>query len=152
MKIPGLCGRVVKVIAGGAHHSAAVMANGDCLVWGRLDGGQLGIDFTNEQLEDEELIRYDDRNNPRICLRPVAVPGIGHAVYVACGTDHTIFVDDAGNVYTTGFGSSGQLGLGSDDDIETARKIKPDDLKDVLITWAGAGGQFSIVAGYTQDD
>ncbi|KAF4468644.1 Regulator of chromosome condensation beta-lactamase-inhibitor II [Fusarium albosuccineum] len=147
MKIPGLSGQGVMVIAGGAHHSAAVAANGKCLVWGRLDGGQLGINFTPEQLEDEDLIRYDERNKPRICLCPTMVPNIGEVVYVACGTDHTIFVTIEGTAYATGFGSSGQLGLGSYRDIEVARKIKDEHLKHSIITWAGAGGQFSIVAG-----
>lgn len=55
IEIPGLCGKGVTVLSGGAHHSAAVTADGQCLVWGRLDGGQL---------QDETLVRRHGRNKP----------------------------------------------------------------------------------------
>ncbi|KAM3425883.1 hypothetical protein NHJ13734_009842 [Beauveria thailandica] len=147
MKIPGLSGKGVTVIDGGAHHSAAVTIDGECLVWGRMDGGQLGINFTAEQLENKDMIRYDERDKPRICLRPTVIPSIGEAIHVACGTDHTIFVSKDGTAYATGFGSSGQLGLGSYRDVDVARQVKRNYIKDTTITWAGAGGQFSIIAG-----
>lgn len=147
MKIRGLCGKGVVCLDGGAHHSAAVTADGQCLVWGRLDGGQLGIAFSPEQLRDSSLIRYDERDKPRICLRPTSVPGMGQVRFVACGTDHTIFVTEEGAAYATGFNSQGQLGLGGDeDDVEVARRIKGKAVRDVVLTWAGAGGQFSAVA------
>ena len=79
--------------------------------------------------------------------RVIYVATIGDAVHVACGTDHTIFVNKDGIAYTTGFGSSGQLGLGSQRDVEVARQVKRNDLFDTAVTWAGAGGQFSILAG-----
>ncbi len=145
-KIPGLRDKGVVHLAGGAHHSAAVTADGQCLVWSRLDGGQLGITFSSEQLQDPSLIRHDERGRPRICLRPVPVPGIGEVSHVACGTDHTIFITRGGTAYATGFNSQGQLGLGHEDDVEAAQLIQGKALKDKVLTWAGAGGQFSIVA------
>ncbi|KAL6853216.1 regulator of chromosome condensation 1/beta-lactamase-inhibitor protein II [Trichoderma novae-zelandiae] len=110
-------------IAGGAHHSAAVAADGECLVWGRLDGGQLGIQFSAEQLQDESLIRRDEHGRPRICLRPTAVPNL-----------------------TTGFGLSGQLGLGSEDDQSVPQRLCGKTVDESNLVWAGAGGQFSVVA------
>ncbi|POR38947.1 Uncharacterized protein TPAR_00847 [Tolypocladium paradoxum] len=145
-KIPGLCGKGVTILSGGAHHSAAVTADGQCLVWGRMDGGQLGVAFTPGQLQDETLVRCDERSKPRICLRPTAVSNVGKGLHVACGTDHTIFVNTDGHAYATGFGSEGQLGLGSDDDVDVAERIGGEGVKDKLLTWAGAGGQFSAVA------
>lgn len=147
IKIRDLCGKGVTLIDGGAHHSAAVTATGECLVWGRIDGGQLGISFTPAQLQNPELIRHDERNKPRICLRPTQVPNIGKVIHVACGTDHTIFVNESGKAYATGINSSGQLGLGSDDDVDVAREVRSKDLKGMRLSWAGAGGQFSVVAG-----
>lgn len=149
MKIHDLCGKQVIAIAGGTHHSGAVTADGQCLMWGRMDGGQLGIQFSQEQLDDPLLIRRDEYNKPRICLRPTAVPHLGHATFVACGTDHTIFVNQVGAGYSTGFGSSGQLGLGNDDDQSVSRCIKAKGLDGLTLTWAGAGGQFSTVAAQT---
>jgi regulator of chromosome condensation len=146
MKISGLRGKKVVCLAGGAHHSAAVTADGQCLVWGRLDGGQLGIAFTDEQLQDTSLVRRDERNAPRICLRPTLVPGLGQVSHVACGTDHTIFVTRKGTAYATGFNSGGQLGLGHEDDVQVAQPIGGKALKDRTLVWAGAGGQFSVLA------
>lgn len=147
VKIPTLSGKDVAVLAGGAHHSAAVTTDGDCLVWGRLDGGQLGLEFSEEQIADDKIIRCDERGKPRICLVPTAVSRLGKVVHVACGTDHTVFVASNGSAFSTGFGSEGQLGLGTEDDAEVAQKIAGKQAKDYVLKWAGAGGQFSILTG-----
>lgn len=145
-KIRALCAKGVICLDGGAHHSAAVTADGQCFVWGRLDGGQLGIDFSPGQLQDENLVRYDEREKPRICLRPTLVPEL-EVGFVACGTDHTIFITKGGTPYVTSFNSQGQLGLGKeDDDVMVARPIQSKGVKDRVLAWAGAGGQFSMVA------
>ncbi|TQV92100.1 hypothetical protein V2A60_004400 [Cordyceps javanica] len=157
VKIPALCGRGVTLLAGGAHHSAALTADGDCLVWGRLDGGQLGlglgtgtgigIGLSAEQVADARHVRCDERGRPRICLVPTVVPGLGAAVsHVACGTEHTIFVTAQGRAFATGFNSSGQLGLGTDEDAEVPRQIGGKHVEGRTLVWAGAGGQFSVVA------
>ena len=147
MKIRDLSGKGVTKLDGGAHHSVAVTANGDCLAWGRIDGGQLGLDLTTQQLQDETVVRYDDRQKPRICLRPTAVSGINKKfIHAACGTDHTLFIDEDGQGYSTGLGSVGQLGLGSEDDVEFPERLRGKELKARQLGWAGAGGQFSIVA------
>jgi hypothetical protein len=65
---------------------------------------------------------------------------------VACGTDHTIFITREGTAYATGFNSQGQLGLGHEDDVKAVQLIQGKALKDKILTWAGAGGQFSIMA------
>ncbi|KAG6138278.1 hypothetical protein E4U24_008247 [Claviceps purpurea] len=145
MKIPGLCGKGVTQMAGGSHHSAAVTSEGQCFVWGRLDGGQLGIEFSKEQLEDDTLIRHDEYDKPRICLRPTEVPGVGLVETVACGTDHTIFITKEGVGLATGFGSVGQLGLRHEDDVNTVQPMQGKDIKGRKLIGAAAGGQFSIV-------
>lgn len=70
------------------------------VVWGRLDGGQLGIQFSAQQLRDELLIRQDKHGRPRICLRSAAVLNLGQIKHVACGTDHS-FIDEKGREYAT---------------------------------------------------
>lgn len=145
MKIPDLCGKGVIVLDGGNHHSAAVTSEGQCFTWGRIDGGQLGIEFSSQLLEDATLVRYDEYNKPRICLRPAPV-AVGHAIYVGCGTDHTIFVNADRKAFATGFNSVGQLGTGSEDDEDVAKEIGGRTLKDKELVWAGAGGQFSAIS------
>lgn len=49
-KIPGLCGKGVTLLDKAAYYSAVVTADGYCLVWGRIDNGQLSINFTPWQL------------------------------------------------------------------------------------------------------
>ncbi|GAW22123.1 hypothetical protein ANO14919_116580 [Xylariales sp. No.14919] len=146
MKIPDLVGKGVAILSGGADHSVAVTAGGQCLAWGRIDGGQLGVELNDEQVRDDTLTRRDDRGIPRICLRPIAVPNIGTAAYAGCGTGHTIFVNDEGRAYGAGFGSMGQLGIASEDDVTVAEKITGVVAKGKRLIWCGAGGQFSMVA------
>lgn len=146
MMVQDLCGKKVISLDGGSHHSAAVTAEGECLAWGRMDCGQLGIDFTPGQLRDASLIRRDGRGDPRICLRPTVVPGVGKVVKVSCGTDHTLYINREGKAYATGFGSQGQLGLGSYDDTQVAQLVGGKAVRERTLTWAGAGGQFSMLA------
>ncbi|KAG6024056.1 hypothetical protein E4U41_001873 [Claviceps citrina] len=145
MKIPDLCGKGVTLLAGGAHHSSAVTSDGKCFVWGRLDGGQLGIEFSKAQLEDDTLVRHDEYNKPRICLRPTVVSEVGDVAAVACGTDHTIFINKEGVGFSTGFGSVGQLGLGNEEDVDTVQRMRGKDIKGRKLIGAAAGGQFSVV-------
>ncbi|KAM7209108.1 regulator of chromosome condensation/beta-lactamase-inhibitor protein II [Naviculisporaceae sp. PSN 640] len=148
-KILPLCGKGVKVIAGGTNHSAAITRNGECYLWGRMDGGQLGIDFTEAQLADPDLIKRGElRNEPRICLQPtlIKVPGLERVASVACGIDHTIFVTEDGKAFSTGFGSGGQLGLGpEDDEVDVARQINAKSVREVRLVSAAAGGNFSVL-------
>ncbi|CAJ2504358.1 Uu.00g117520.m01.CDS01 [Anthostomella pinea] len=146
MKIPDLAKVGVTALSGGADHSAAVTAEGQCLVWGRIDGGQLGVELTAEQLEDETLTRLDDRGRPRICLRPIPVTNIGMAVHVSCATGHTIFVNTRGEAFGSGFGSMGQLGIASEDDTNVAVRITGGAAKNKQLIWCGTGGQISMVA------
>lgn len=146
MRIEGLRGKGVKSLEGGHCHSAAVTEDGRHFVWGRIDGGQLGIRFTEEQLNDEALIRRDENDRPRICLVPTEVPIPGKATAVGCGTDHTLFINDQGLVYTTGFGTMGQLGLGNEDDASEATELPKKPCGGRHFVWAGAGGQFSVIA------
>lgn len=87
---------------------------------GRVDGGQLGIHLTPEQLQSIHLIRFDDRGNPLHCLRRIQHRQAAHVAY---GTNHSIFVNRDGHAFATGLGSEGQVGLGSGDDVSVARRI-----------------------------
>jgi len=71
-KIKSLSGRKLTCIKGGSHHSIAVTEDGDCLVWGRADGSQMGIDI--DTLPKEDLI-HDEHGRVRILKNPTKVPG-----------------------------------------------------------------------------
>ena len=162
-KIPSLDGKKIKSVQGGSHHTVGVSADGECLVWGRVDVGQCGIDVSS--LPEEDVIK-DDRGNTRILSVPTTVPSkFGSLLYLpprlltnrsdiktaaaTAGSDHSIAVTTDGKAYSWGFNATFQTGQGGDDDdpddIMLATVIDNTALRDAKVNWAGAGGQYSIV-------
>ncbi|KAG0632850.1 regulator of chromosome condensation 1/beta-lactamase-inhibitor protein II [Tuber brumale] len=131
-----LAGYAIVQISAGEHHSTALTESGELLVWGRLDGGQLGIDPA--ALSADDCVR-DARGNPRYLRTPHAVPGIRFSTI--------------GTSISWGFSGSYQTGLGpdADDEIMTPTKIENTATRGVRMTFAAAGGQFSILAGVPAD-
>ncbi|KAI9721096.1 MAG: hypothetical protein M1812_002577 [Candelaria pacifica] len=127
-------------IKGGTHHSIAVTKDHDCLVWGRVDGCQMGIDLTD--LPKEDLV-YDEKNRPRILQKPTAVPGL-KVKYATAGSDASLAITTEGQVYSWGFSANYQTGQGTTDDVEVATLIDNTALRGKNLNWAAAGGQFSV--------
>lgn len=63
----------IEDVQGGTHHSVALTGEGEVLVWGRCDDGQMGVEL--DDILEEELM-YDERKKPRILLKPTVVPGM----------------------------------------------------------------------------
>ena len=141
--VESLIGKEIVCIDGGAHHSVAVTQNGDCLVWGRLDGFQAGIKI--DSLPSDAVIK-DERGHPRILVRPTANPSINRAVWAAAGSEHCIAIIDQGKAFGWGFNVCYQTGVGGSNDVEVARLINAAVVRDQKLIWAGAGGQFSVLA------
>ena len=134
-------------IGGGLHHSIAVTDRGECLVWGRLDGFQLSIKI--DSIPAAHLIR-DEHDRPRILTVPTRVPGL-EAADAAAGTDHCIAISKDGKAYSWGFSATYQTGQGSDRDVEVATLIDNTAVRGQNLVWAGAGGQFSVIASAAED-
>ncbi|KAM0254693.1 hypothetical protein ACHAQJ_006544 [Trichoderma viride] len=100
-----------------------------------------------QQLQEEALIRQDEYGKPRICLRPTVVPNLDQIIHVACPT---IFINGKGRGYATGFGVSGQLGLGSEGDQFVSQGLRGKALDKRILVWADAGAQYSVVAATTR--
>jgi regulator of chromosome condensation len=73
-----------------------------------------------------------------------------HAVQVACGHDNSFAITKDGKAYSWGFSANYQTGQGSDDDVEEATLIDNTAVRDRKLVWAGAGGQFSILAAHRE--
>lgn len=117
---------------GGEFHSLAITGDGRCLVWGRLDGGQLGIKLTKEELDDPKMTRPDEYGRPGIVLKPVQVSDIGPVVHASCSSRHTIFVNAENKTFFSGYANGFKLGNGSDnDDIEVASEVKAKALREL---------------------
>ncbi|KAL4987138.1 regulator of chromosome condensation 1/beta-lactamase-inhibitor protein II [Aspergillus falconensis] len=139
--VDSLSKKDVTQICGGAHHSIAVTQDGECLVWGRLDGYQTGLKI--DTLPDDAVIK-DERDRPRILIEPTAVPGI-KAKAVAAGSDHSIAIDTDGRPWSWGFSATYQTGQGTQDDVEVATVIENTAVRGKSLNWAGGGGQFSVL-------
>lgn len=94
--VPPEMGKVVQVSASSAH-TAVLTDRGMALTFGDSRYNQLG---------------QANRNGS---LVPLLVKGSltnVHCVQVACGSSHTMMLSDTGQVFVTGKGDTGQLGLG----------------------------------------
>ncbi|KAK6332205.1 hypothetical protein TWF718_002732 [Orbilia javanica] len=132
-------------ITGGEHHSAAVTDDGKLLTWGRLDANQLGI--RTEDLKSEFTV-YDEHGKPRFITEPTVVPGLPAIAKVACGTHHNIAIDINGKAHSWGFGENFQVGQGpAGEDILVPTLIDNTATRNEKLTFAGCGGQFSVMAG-----
>ncbi|KAJ3556055.1 hypothetical protein NPX13_g10221 [Xylaria arbuscula] len=132
----------IDMIAGGEHHTVARTKDGKLLTWGRVDGHQVGQPTS---LFNEDNAMFDENKRPRILLKPTAVPDI-NAKFVTAGVDTSFAIDTAGKVYSWGFSANYQTGQGTTDDIEVPTVIDNTAIRGREIVWAGAGGQFSVVA------
>lgn len=91
------------VAAGSGTHAAAIKTDGTLWAWGSNGYGQLGA-------ED-----FNTKNSPNQMRKLVGGSGtVGSTSWaqVACGYAFTIAIDVNGNIWSTGFNASGQLGLG----------------------------------------
>jgi regulator of chromosome condensation len=136
----------VTCIQGGSHHTVAVTDKNELLVWGRIDGNQSGLKV--KELPEEDIVR-DSAGLPRILVVPTQVPNI-QAITAAAGSDHCIAIDKHGKAWSWGFSTTYQTGQGVDEDVELATMIDNTAVRDKKLLWAGAGSQFSVVAGIPQ--
>lgn len=149
-EVKALSGKNITCIQGGGHHSIAVTGEGDCLVWGRVDGHQMGIPMG--ELPEEDVIK-DQRNAPRILKVPTKVTAISEPVQqVTAGSEHCIAITQDGKAYSWGFNTNYQCGLGSTDDIEVATRIENTAVKDKKLNFAAAGGQYSLLTAPMEDE
>lgn len=154
VRVPALSlnGDTISNITGGAHHSAATTTSGKLLVWGRLDGHQLGLE--RNSLPDTDVLK-DSSDQARILIRPTELPTatIGAANLVAVGTDHNVAITAAGQAHSWGFNVNYQCGQGAGfDDIEKPTRIENSAVKNRNLTWAGCGGQFSVLAAVAEGE
>ncbi len=129
-------------IDGGQHHSIAITKNGKTLVWGRVDGYQLGLDMATVP-QDHTIC--DDNDKARIVVVPTSVPNLGKATWASAGTDHTIVINDKGIAYAWGFSATYQTGLATTDDVKAPTHIDNTAVRGKKLNWSGCGGQYSVM-------
>lgn len=145
--VKSLSGKNVVGINGGNQHSIACTASGDCYVWGRVDGNQMGIsrEFL-DNLPAGDVLMDERGNHARILITPQKVPGItGRVAQVTASGDHNIVVTKEGKAWAWGFSANYQTGLGTDDDVLVPTMIDNTAIREKHINGATSGGQFSIL-------
>lgn len=151
--VDALEGIDVAYITGGEHHSAALTAQGEVYVWGRLDAFELG--FPMNALP--EATRKDEAGRPRYIPVPTRLPLLDDsgaplkAKAISCGSHHNILIDERGHAWSWGFGESYQVGQGpAGEDVEVPTRIQNTATADRDMVAAGAGGQFSVICALRQ--
>ncbi|KAI1412750.1 RCC1/BLIP-II [Hypoxylon sp. FL1857] len=133
-------------VDGGQHHSAACTADGKLFIWGRIDSHQVGL--PSEAFTEENSIM--ENGKPRILVTPTIIPDIPTS-FVAVNTDTTIAITPEGKAFSWGFSANYQTGLGTDEDVETPTLIDNTAVRGEKLVWAGAGGQYSVLASVAED-
>lgn len=133
----------IKMCALGQHHSVMLTEDGHVYSWGRGEYGQLGHG-KKENVSEPKRVEFfqalHKQGNP--------------VVQVACGGHHTLATMKNGDVYSWGFGTMYQLGIGEitdgDEDRILPTKLNNEDPRSKLhakkVTWSCGGGQHSIFA------
>lgn len=144
--VESLKGKNISTIKGGGHHSIAAAENGDCLVWGRIDGHQIGI--SNDELSKlpEDVVMQDARGDPRILLVPEKVTAIQGAVAkLATASEHNIVVTQDGKAWSWGFSANYQTGQGQVEDVLVPTMIDNTAVREKALNGVFTGGQYSIL-------
>ena len=99
----------IKDIAAGTVHNIALTDDGKIFSWGSAQGGQLGL--SEKYLSQKNLKNF--------CISTPTLVSIysnngeqTKITKISCGEAHTIVLNSKKEVYSWGFGSNGQLGLG----------------------------------------
>ncbi|ERS97227.1 hypothetical protein HMPREF1624_06558 [Sporothrix schenckii ATCC 58251] len=151
-QVATLAGERVVALAGGGHHSTAVTTDGRCLVWGRIDAGP--------PTAPARRMRPVTRLSLARHRQPQSRHGRGHSHSHGHGSsrrclrhgphDHRDCGQPA-RCLGAGYNGQAQLGIGGgedgDDDVPVATCLRSKTLRDRRLTWAGAGAQYSMVAG-----
>ena len=122
----------IKKLACGWDFSVLLYKDGNVFVCGSNAFGQIGL---GEECKGVSMfVKLKALSNIRICD-------------VSCGMRHTLFLEDNGNVYSTGCGKKGQLGLG-----ETVKKVFTPKLINALSSAVSVncGQHFSVVIATSQ--
>ena len=66
---------------------------------------------------------------------------------VAAGIDNCLAISNEGEAFSWGYSANYRTGLGTDESIEEPTQLENTALKGKKLTFAGCGGQFSVLAG-----
>lgn len=92
-------------ISCGTVHNLALTFDGKVFSWGSAQGGQLGLD-------EKFLTSIPSFSSTVSVSKPTEIQPLPSIIKISAGEAHSIALNQNKRVYTWGFGSNGQLGLG----------------------------------------
>ena len=116
-------------ISAGGHHSLALTEHGYVFAFGFASHGQLGLRNTVNQSEPQLVT--DLRTKP--------------IKAVAAGWNHTLVLTERGDIYSCGYGSFGQLGLGDDESRTVLTHVTALGPKNVQRIYAGGNHSWALL-------
>ncbi|XP_068993941.1 regulator of chromosome condensation isoform X1 [Neodiprion pinetum] len=123
-------GRAWKHISSGQHHTIALDEMGQVFTMGRKEYGRLGLG--PNCTDAKELV-------PVPALKSIK------CIDACTGSTQSFAVTSAGELYAWGMGSSGQLGTGKEEDVETPVVIKGRQLESRTVIRVAGGGQHTVI-------
>ena len=139
----------VTYVTGGTHHSIAITRNGSLLVWGGVEANQLGLDMSTVPETDCIL---DQHGNKGIVIVPTDIAQLQGAKWAAAGSDHNVVINGNHEPVSWGFSENFQTGQGTTEDVVPPTTIANTAVRGKKLTWSGAGGQYSMLAGPAEDE
>ena len=104
-------GKIIDISCGTVHN-LALTEDGKVFSWGSFQGGQLGLSSeillngNQKKMKDKEMYLSIPTLIPLFPKEDIKIKKI------SCGEAHSLALTEKGKVYSWGFGSNGQLGLG----------------------------------------
>lgn len=75
-----------------------------------------------------------------------------NAKSVAAGIDNSFAIDSDGKIFSWGFSQNYRTGHGKEETVDSAMRLENTAVKDKKLSFAGCGGQFSVLAGPSGDE
>ena len=115
-KIENYNGKIIDISCG-TMHNLALSEDGKIFAWGSIQGGQLGLpsDYLINLQKNSNADQTYYISNPT--LIPYFIDNKIIISQISCGEAHSLALSNKGKVYSWGYGSNGQLGLGFCEDI-----------------------------------
>ncbi|XP_044016380.1 regulator of chromosome condensation-like [Aphidius gifuensis] len=126
-------GKDWNVISSGQHHTIALDNDGQVFVLGRKEYGRLGLGKDCSDVTELTRVEIDKQKIND----------------VAAGSAQSFAVTESGQLFAWGMGSSGSLGTGEEDDVDTPVLIKGKQLEGKTVVRVVGGGQHTIILAQT---
>jgi alpha-tubulin suppressor-like RCC1 family protein len=131
-------GKITAISAGG-NHSLILNSEGQVFSFGANDHGKLGLGNWDKEKLNPTLITYS-------LIGQIEPPESARVIAISAGSDHSLLLNDQGQVFSFGKGEYGRTGLGDEYDRSIPISIKGLTEEKVVAISAGADHSLFLAA------